>query len=150
MGAVTYPDKQVARLLDHHFVPVQVNIEEADDLAKRFQALWTPNLNMIDDREKRFYHVVGWLPPSEFVAMLKLARGHFLLSREKFDEAATILKDVFDEFPRSIYAPESLYYMGVCRYKASHKVEYLKEDWIMLQRFFPGSEWAMNSNVSGG
>lgn len=53
----------------------------------------------------------------------------------------------FDEFPRSIYAPESLYYMGVCRYKASHKVEYLEEDWIMLQRFFPGSEWAMKSNV---
>lgn len=144
---MTYPDDQVAEQLNHHLVPVQVDIEEAGKLADRYQAFWTPNLNLIDDRGIRFYHVVGWLPPSELVAMLKTARGHFLLSREKFDEAATIFKDVFDEFPRSIYAPESLYFMGVCRYKGSHKAEYLKEDWIMLQRFFPGSEWAMKSNV---
>jgi len=137
----------VAHLLHQHFVPVQVNIEEAVELAERYQAFWTPNLNMIDDREKRFYRVIGWLPPSEFAAMLLAARGHFFMSREKFDQAATTFKDVFDEFPRSIYAPESLYYMGVCRYKASHKAEYLKEDWTMLQRFFPGSEWAMKSNV---
>jgi hypothetical protein len=144
---VTYPDKQVADLLTHNFVPVQVNIEEAGELADRFQTLWTPNLNMIDDRGKRFYHVVGWLPPSEFAAMLKAAQGHYFLTIKKYAEATPIFSSIFDEFPRSIFAPEALYFKGVSRYMGSHIVENLKEDWTMLQRFFPDSEWAMKSNV---
>jgi hypothetical protein len=144
---VTYSDNQVADQLNHHFVPVQVNIEEADELADLYQALWTPNLNLIDDRGKRFYHVVGWLPPSEFTAMLKAAQGHFLLMIEKYAEAAPIFGSIFDEFPRSVFAPEALYFKGVSRYKGSHNVENLKEDWIMLQRFYPSSGWAMKSNV---
>ena len=144
---MTYLDSQVADFLNHHYLPVQVNIEEADELADRFQALWTPNLNLIDERGSRFYHVVGWLPPSEFTAMLKAARGHFFLSRKKYADAVPIFKEVFDEFPRSIFAPEALYFKGVSQYKGSHNVENLKEDWTMLQRFFPDSEWAMKSNV---
>ena len=33
MGAVTYPDMQVAALLNENFVPVQVNIEAVAKLA---------------------------------------------------------------------------------------------------------------------
>ena len=144
---MTYLDRQVADLLNHQYIPVQVDIEEADDLADRYQALWTPNLNLIDERGIRFYHVVGWLPPSELTAMLKTARGYFFLSGKKYADAVPIFKEVFDEFPRSIFAPEALYFKGVSQYKGSHNVENLKEDWTTLQRFFPDSEWAMKSNV---
>jgi len=134
-------------MLNNLFVPVQVDIEQASKLADKYQALWTPNLNVINNREKRVYHVVGWLPPSEFAAMLQTARGHYSMNSKKFDEAAPRFKEVFDHFPRSVYAPEALYYSAVSRYLSSHDVEDLKEDWITLQRFYPQSRWAMKSNV---
>lgn len=147
MGAVTYPDKQVAALLNDNFIPVQVNIEKVPKLVDEFQALWTPNLNVIDARQKRVYWVEGWLPPSEFTAMLSVARGHYFLRGKKYPEAEPIFKAVFEQNPRSQFAPEALYYRGVSRYLNSHKVDELKEDWIRLQRFYPQSAWSLRSNI---
>jgi tetratricopeptide (TPR) repeat protein len=144
---VTYPDSKVAELLNTFFVPVQVNIQEVSKLADQYQAIWTPNLNVIDGRENRVYHVEGWLPPSEFAAMLETARGQYCLRRKRFEDAAPIFKGVFEKYPRSAYAPESLYYRGVSRYLATHNVNELKEDWIMLQRFYPDDAWAMKANI---
>jgi hypothetical protein len=147
LGAVTYPDSQVAALLDKNFVPVQVNIEEVAKLANELQALWTPNLNVLDGNQKRVYWVEGWLPPSEFVAMLGVARAQYLLRSKKYSEADPLFKAVFEQHPRSQFAPEALYYRGVSRYLNSHEVDKLKEDWIMLQRFYPQSAWSLRSNI---
>ena len=147
MGAVTYPDMQVAALLNDNFVPVQVNFEEASKLVNEFQAIWTPNLNVLDRNQNRVYWVEGWLPPSEFTAMLTVARGQYFLRGKKYTEAEPLFKAVFDHNPRSQFAPEALYYRGVSRYLNSHEVEELKEDWIMLQRFYPQSAWSLRSNI---
>lgn len=144
---MTYPDSQVAGFLNEYFVPVQVDIEKAAKLADRLQVLWTPNLNIINGREKRFFHSIGWLPPSELTAMLQTALGHYFLTRKKYFDAAPAFAAAFDKYPRSVFAPEALYFKGVCRYLSSHSVDELKEDWIMLQRFYPDSQWAMKSNI---
>jgi hypothetical protein len=144
---VTYPDKQVADLLNDNFISVQVKIEKVPKLVDEFQALWTPNLNVIDGRQKRVYWVEGWLPPSEFTAMLGVARGHYFLRGKKYTQAEPIFMAVFEQNPRSQFASEALYYRGVSRYLNSHKVDELKEDWIMLQRFYPQSAWSLRSNI---
>jgi len=144
---VTYPDRQVAALLNENFIPVQVNFEEVAKLADEYQAIWTPNLNVIDGRRKRVYWVEGWLPPAEFVAMLGVARGHYFMRGKKYPEAAVLFKGVFEQNPRSQFAPEALYYRGVSRFLDGHKVDHLKEDWIMLQRFYPQSAWSLRSNI---
>jgi hypothetical protein len=147
MGAVTYPDMQVAELLNHQFISVQVDIEKVSKLAYRYQAIWTPSLHVITSREQCIFREVGWLPPAEFGAMLQLAQGHFWLNRKKYVEATSAFKEVFERFPRSFYAPESLYFSGVSRYMASHEVDNLKDDWVNLQRFYPDSGWAIKSNL---
>lgn len=134
-------------MLNQHFVPVQVDFEQSAKLADRYQAFWTPNLNVIDGREKRVFQFVGWLPPTEFAAMLQTARAHYFLSRKKYDEAAPLFNDTAENFADSSFAPEALYYKGVSRYMASHAVEDLKEDWSALQRRFPDSAWAMRADV---
>ena len=138
---------KVAALLNQDFVSVQLNVEEDSKMVQKFQAFWTPNLNTLDGRENRVYWVEGWLPPSEFVAMLGAARGQYLLRSKKYAEAAPVFKSVFEQSPRSQFAPEALYYRGVSRYLNSHKVDELKEDWIMLQRFYPQSAWSLRSNI---
>jgi len=147
LGAVTYPDMQVAALLNENFVPVQVNFEKVSKLVNEFQAIWTPNLNVLDRHQNRVYWVEGWLPPSEFTAMLGVARGQYFLRGKKYKEAEPLFKAVFEQHPRSQFAPEALYYRGVSRYLNSHEVEELKEDWIMLQRFYPQSAWSLRSNI---
>lgn len=79
--------------------------------------------------------------------MLTVARGQDFLRGKKYTEAEPLFKAVFDHNPRSQFAPEALYYRGVSRYLNSHEVEELKEDWIMLQRFYPQSAWSMRSNI---
>jgi tetratricopeptide (TPR) repeat protein len=144
---VTYPENQVAECLNTYFVPVQVDIEKVGKLAAQYQALWTPNLNVINGREERVYHIIGWLPPSELTATLHAARGHYLLSRKKFDEAAAAFESLVDMFPRSVVAPESIYYTGVARYLSSHDAQDLKNAWRDLQDRYPNTEWALKSHV---
>ena len=147
MGAVTYPDATVAAILNEQFVPVQVNIEKVPQLAEKFQAMWTPNLNFINQKEKVFYHSVGWLSPAECAAMLKLVLGHYHLHAKRFDEAGTRFGEVFEFYPHSEFAPEALYYLGVARYLASHDASHLVEGWNKCQRTFPDSVWARRSMV---
>jgi hypothetical protein len=137
----------VAALLNENFVPVQVNIEDVAKLADEFQAIWTPNLNVLRGNQKWVYRVEGWLPPSEFIVMLHIARGHYFLRGKRYTEAEPFFKAVFEQHPRSQFAPEALYYRGVSRYLNSHEVDELKEDWIMLQRFYPQSAWSVRSNI---
>ena len=147
MGSVTYPDLMVASLLNAFFLPVQVDVDEVPKLAAQYSAIWTPNLNVLDGKENHIYKVEGWLPPSELAAMLLLARGHYYFRQKKFRDAAPIFEEVFVKYPLSSFASEALYYKGVSRYLVSHVVGDLKEDWIMLQRFYPSSAWALRSNI---
>ncbi|RJQ67530.1 MAG: thioredoxin [Desulfobacteraceae bacterium] len=147
MGAVTYPDATVAALLNEKFVPVQVNVAKVPKLVEKFQVLWTPNLNFLNDKEKQVYHVEGWLSPSECAAMLMVAEGHYQLHRKKFDQAGAHFRAVFDRYPQSEFAPEALYYLGVSRYLASHEAARLAEEWQRCQQFYPESTWARRSMV---
>jgi tetratricopeptide (TPR) repeat protein len=148
MGAVSYPDLAVAAILNEHYIPVQVDIEKESKLAEKFQALWTPNLNILNTKEKIVYHIEGWLSPSELAAMLITAQGHFHLHRKKFEQAGQHFKAVFDRYPQSEFAPEALYYLGVSRYMASHEAEQLLKEWGNCQRLYPYSAWARRSMVS--
>lgn len=134
-------------MLNQQYIPVQVDIEKAAKLADRYQALWTPNLNIIDSRGRCIYQAMGWLPPNEFAALLQIGRGYFFLNRKKFEAAAPMFGEVADRFGDSIFAAEAMYFEGVSRYMASHEAEELKKAWTELQRRYPDSEWAMKSDV---
>ena len=121
MGAVTYPDDQVAEMLNQYYIPVQVDIQKASQLADRYQALWTPNLNVIDGRGRCAYQVMGWLPPAEFAALLQIGRAYHHLYRKKFEDAAPLFGEVIERFGDSLYAAEALYFKGVSRYMADRK-----------------------------
>ena len=134
-------------MLNQYYIPVQVDIQKASQLADRYQALWTPNLNVIDGRGRCAYQVMGWLPPSEFVAMLQIGLGYYHLHRKKFEDAAPLFGEVVERFADSLYAAEALYFKGVSRYLATQEVDELKTAWTELQSRYPRSEWAMKADV---
>lgn len=147
MGAVTYPDLYVAAFLNEYFVPLHFNIEKARELILKYRPIWTPNLNILDEEGAVVYQTAGWLPPSEFAAMLFLSRGRYFIRKKRYPDAAPNFQEVLLRFPTSTLAPEAYYYLGVSKYLASHKGEDLVETWKKLQLAYPNSSWAIRSGV---
>lgn len=144
---MTYPDLYVATLLNEYFVPIQVNIEKAAELVRKYRPIWTPNLNILDEEGAMVYHVEGWLPPSEYSAMLLVSRGHYFIRRKRYAEAVPNFQEVGQRFPTSSFAPEAMYYLGVGKYMTSHKGEELVEAWKKLQQAYPYSSWAIRAGI---
>ncbi len=133
--------------MNEYFVPVQINVDEHQDLTARFRVVWTPNINILDPEGNVFYHVEGWLPPSDYSAMLVVAHAHYFLHHKDFQKARDLFQTVWDKYPKSEFAPEALYYLGVSRYMESHKGNELVAGWRVLQRYRPESTWAIRSSV---
>jgi thioredoxin-related protein len=147
MGTVTYPDLSTSTMVNEYFVPIQLDVSESASFVERFGVVWTPNINILTADEKMIYHVEGWLPPHDFLAMLTLAYGHYFLKNKKFKEAMFFFEDLRKKMPDSRFTAESLYYLGVARYLETHDLEKLKVEWIKLQRFYPDSRWATSSDI---
>ena len=144
---MTYPDPTVSELLNSHFVPVQLDLTKEPELADKYQVIWTPNINIVDRRERVAYHAEGWLSPSEDAAMLYLGLGHHALKRKRYDDAVGYFKTVFDHYPQSEFSPEALYYLAVGKYRASQEADQLLQGWSNLRLHYPSSAWAMRTRV---
>ena len=144
---MTYPDLYVATLLNEYFIPLQVNIEKARDLVLRYRPTWTPNLNLLDEEGAVVFHLEGWLPPSEFSAMLFLSRGHYFIRKKQYADAVPSFQEILQKFPTSTFAPEAFYYLGVSKYLTAHKVEDLVDAWKKLQAAYPSSAFAMRAGI---
>lgn len=138
----------MSQLLNTFFIPVQLDVTQETKRADQFQVIWTPNINIVDTRERVSYHLEGWLSPSEFAAMLLLGLGHHGLKTKRYDDAIAHFKSVYDRYPQSEFAPEALYYLAVGKYMASHEAEQLLQGWSDLRSHFPTSRWAMRTRVS--
>ncbi len=147
MGAVTYPNLFVATLINDYFVPVQINVAKEPKLVDKYRAVWTPNINILESDERMVYHVEGWLPASEFSAMLLLSLGHHAIHRKRYADALPFLQEVRDNFPTTTFAPEALYYTGVAKYMSAHKVEDLVSVWKELQVKYPGNSWTLSASI---
>ncbi|HSO19387.1 MAG TPA: hypothetical protein VLT88_08025 [Desulfosarcina sp.] len=144
---MTYPDAAVIKALNENFVPVQLDVSKESKRLDQYQVIWTPNINVVDHRERVFFHLEGWLPPAEFAAMLHCGRGHYDLHTKRFEQAVNSFQRVFDDFPQSEFAPEALYYAAVGKYLSSHEADRLMEGWDRLQRRYPTSAWAHRTRV---
>ncbi len=72
MGAVTYPNAQVAEFVSERFVAIKFNVKEPHPDFKealgRGKVLWAPLLVFLDGRGSELRRYVGFLPPDEFLA----------------------------------------------------------------------------------
>lgn len=145
---MTYSDPSVAALLNDAFVPLQAEIMGAVELRRKYHAVWTPNLQVLDTRGDPIYRTDGWLPPGEFVPFLLVALGQFHFLRHRYLLAVAVLEDVGLRYPRSSYAPEALYYLGTSRYMVNRDRSTMEATWRELQRRYPDSPWAIRTWLS--
>ena len=137
----------MSKILNDNFVPVQLDISKESKRLDQYQVIWTPNINVVDHRERVCFHVEGWLPPAEFAAMLHCGSGHYNLHTKRFDRAVEHFERLVNIFPQSEFAPEALYYAAVGNYLNTHDADRLMEGWNHLQQRYPTSSWAHRTRV---
>jgi hypothetical protein len=143
MGAVTYPDPEVEKYIEQHFIPVQFNVVDQPDVMERFNTPWTPTLIVQDADGKEHGRSQGYLDPKRFLAEMALVRLKEPINRRDFATARDRVRDVLARVAGDPQRePEAIYWGGVAAYKASNDANHLMAGWNRLLDEFPQSEWA--------
>lgn len=142
MDAVTYPSSVVREMLKAYTVPARVDVLKERELSKRLGAFWTPSVFYLDgDRVQHQW--LGYLPPEEFAAQILLGVGLTRFKSGATDEALPRFEEITARFPKSLAAPESVYWRGVCLFRKTKDTKPIYEACRRIVAEYPGSPWAM-------
>jgi len=143
MGAVTYPDPAVERLIQEHFIPVQFNVAEQPQAMEQFNTPWTPTLIVQDADGREHRRTQGYLDPQRFRAEMSLAWLQSAINRQDFAAAQQRTGEALEATEGDpTREPEATYWAAVASYKSSGDVQNLLQGWNRLLDTFPQSEWA--------
>lgn len=99
---------------------------------------------MDPDGEER-WRLEGYLPREEFRANLEMGLARVALMRKDWPDAERRYAGIVERFPNSKFAPEAVYWNGVCRYKATHDHLTLGEFAKTFTEKYQDSIWALKS-----
>ncbi len=137
----------VSAFIAGHFVPFQANVNDAGQrLAfRRFGALWTPTIIILNsDGEERF-RIEGWLPTREFHAQLHLALARIVAMRKRWADAEPLYARIVEEFGDTVAAPEALYWRGVAGYQGRRDHTSIDRMAAEMKEKYPAGEWAIKA-----
>lgn len=146
-----YSDPTVADFITQYFVPVRAHVRDTAELFKqlgqRFGAQWTPTVLVVDPDGHERHRLEGFLPRGDFLSQLKLGLAHSAFARGRFAEAEPLFRDVVRQHPQTDAAPESLYWAGVSRYKATNDAAALTDTARAFGERYQDTSWAKKSSV---
>jgi hypothetical protein len=139
---VTYPHPAVAAYISANFIPLKVMLNRREDwpFFRAYNILWTPIIAFMDRNAALHYRSPGFLPPADFLSMLRIGRARCLMPWTRFREAADELEAVADA--GEPFAPEALYWLGVARYLERRETIGMWLAWDRLTAEYPDSPWA--------
>lgn len=144
---ITFKDSAVIEDIDRDFIPVSFTVTEAQDITARYKVEWTPTFILADEYGRELERWVGYLPPEDFIAQMRLSKGLAEFHRDRFREAENAFEWIIDNKPDSEVAPEARYYMGVALYKATGDEAYLTRTWEAMNRRYPGHYWTKKASA---
>ena len=139
---MTYPQPAVAEYIRERFVPLKLLINNRDHWAlyRANQVIWTPTVGFMDRNGSMHYHSVGFLPPEEFLSVMKMGRARCLMAWMRSAEAAEEL-EVAASVDNS-FTPEALYWLGIARFLVRRDSSRMWEPLDRLTSLYPASPCA--------
>ena len=139
---MTYPTAEVASYIEANFIPLRVMLNKREDWSffRAHNILWTPTIAFMDRNGALHYQSPGFLPPSDFLAMLHIGRARCLIPWTRSREAGVELEAA--AAMKSVFAPEALYWLGVARFLERRNTSGMWEAWDRLTTLYPDSPWA--------
>lgn len=144
---MTYPNAEVARLLNAEFIPVRINTQDQPEVARRFHLMWSPILVALDQREFPLRRIVGYIPPAEMLAELHFIRALNEMRSARPANAMQIFRQLYADFPKAHLIPEALYWDGIAAYRQSKNKEDLWVIWRRLAADYPNNLWAAKTTL---
>jgi len=83
----------------------------------------------------------------DFLAQLQLGLAKIAFSHQDFKEAEKRYQQIVDQFPETDAAPESLYWTGVSRYKATNDAAALEQTGEAFRTRYTNTTWAKKASV---
>ncbi len=102
--------------------------------------IWTPTVGFMDRNGAMHHHSPGFLPPLEFLSVLRIGKARCLMAWTRSAEAVEELA-VAAEMANSL-APEALYWLGIARFLQRRDTIGMWEAWDRLVELYPDSAWA--------
>ncbi|HEX9989089.1 MAG TPA: thioredoxin family protein [Chloroflexia bacterium] len=142
MDTVTYPDPDVAAYLAELFIPLRLMLDNREHwpVFRANHIIWTPTAGFMDRNGSLHYHSVAFLPPGDFLSVMRIGRARCLMAWTRSAEAAEEL-DAAAGTGNSI-APEALYWLGVARFLVRRDSATMWEAWDRLVSLYPDTPWA--------
>lgn len=139
---MTYPDAAVVEYINTRFVPLKLllNNREHWPLFREHHIIWTPTLGFLDRNGALHHESVGFLPPGEFLATLRIGKARCLMAWTRSREAAEELETAADS--GGPLAPEALYWLGIARFLERRDTSGMWAAWERLTSLYPESGWS--------
>jgi hypothetical protein len=137
----------VASFIHQNFVPVEAHIKEHPAWFKRFGAIWTPTVLVLDSDGAERWRIEGYLPKNELRAQLEMALARIAATHKKWSDAEQRYAAVVDHYGETSVVPEALYWRDVARYNQSHDHVPLQSVARELRDRYPDSIWAQKASV---
>ena len=152
MDTVTYPDERVTEFVAGRFETVQVHIGEKDpairDTIRRYRMLWAPGYVVLDERGEEVRRFIGYQPPVNWIAELRMGLGKAHLLHRRYEEAFQEFRATADLDPPAPVSDEGVYWAGIAaHYREQRHLDFLHEYWRELERRLPQSRWSTAANV---
>ena len=138
---MTYPDPQVASFISQKFVGFRAMLDNREH-APQFRAnhiIWTPTIGFMDRNGAMHHHSPGFLPPSEFLSLLRIGLARCLMAWTRSVEAAEELTTAAES--ENALAPEALYWLGTARFLQRRDSKGMWEAWDRMVELYPDSPW---------
>ena len=146
-----YPNPEVVRFVNEHFLPVRIHVREHPELWKavgeRFGVQWTPTILVVDASGEERHRIEGFLPVDDVLAQLQFGLARSAFGNGRFTDAEKLFLAVAEKYPNSEAAPEALYWAGVARYKASGDAAALADTARAFRDRYQQSSWAKKASV---
>jgi hypothetical protein len=128
-------------------VPLEAHIKEHPAYFRRFGAVWTPTVLIMDSEGAERLRIEGYLPRDEFRAHLEMGLARVAFMRKKWADAESRYAEVVERYPDSTVAAEAVYWKGICRYKQTNDHTVLGEVPEQLKEKYADTVWAMKASV---
>ena len=97
-----------------------MHIKENPKNFHRFDSVWTPTVLIMDADGKERWRLEGYLPKDEFRVNLEMGLARVAVMRKNWSDAESRYTSIIERFPNSKFAPDAVYWKGICRYKATN------------------------------
>ena len=126
-------------------MPLEAHIKEHPAWFKRFDALWTPTILVMDADGVERSRIEGYLPKNWFRARLEMGLAHVAFMHKKWADAEKAFGEVAKNYADTAAAPEAVYWRGVSHYKGTNDHTVLGEAAKELNEKYPDSEWTLKA-----